>query len=237
MIAACYRKSRCACCNIITDNVVRYTAQPGKVMLQSGTTYVSSYRCMIEVEQLNQTSKNKPNIVLVGFMGTGKTSVGKRLSSLMRMRYIDTDNVIERDNERTISDIFAEEGESGFRRLESEAVDNVSHLCNCVISTGGGVVLKQENVAKLKENGIVFCLTASPEEIFERVGHQTHRPLLQTPNPLETIRTMLDERAPYYAQADYTMDTTGRSFDEIVAHIKNIYFRKMKTFTPKDTDG
>ena len=88
--------------------------------------------------------------------------------------------------------------------------------------------LKEENVAKLKENGIVFCLTASPEEIFERVGHQTHRPLLQTPDPLETIQMMLDERAPYYAHADYTMDTTGRSFDEIVAHIKNIYFRKIK---------
>ena len=189
------------------------------------------------MEQMNRTSKNKPNIVLVGFMGTGKTSVGKRLSTLMRMRYIDTDSVIERDNERAISDIFAEDGESVFRQLESEAVEQVSNLYNFVISTGGGVVLNEGNVAKLKENGIVFCLTASPEEIYERVGHQTHRPLLQTPDPLETIRTMLDERAPYYAKADYTMDTTGRSFDEIVVHIKNIYYRKMKTFIPKDTDA
>lgn len=170
-------------------------------------------------------------------MGTGKSSVGKRLSSLMRMRYIDTDSVIERDSNRVISDIFAEEGEAVFRQLESEAVENVSQLYNFVISTGGGVVLREENVAKLKENGIVFCLTASPEEILERVGHQTHRPLLQTPDPLETIRTMLDERAPYYAQADYTMDTTGRSFDEIIAHLKNIYFRKMKTFVSKNTDN
>ena len=170
-------------------------------------------------------------------MGTGKSSVGKRLSSLMRMRYIDTDSVIERDSNRVISNIFAEEGEAVFRQLESEAVENVSQLYNFVISTGGGVVLREENVAKLKENGIVFCLTASPEEILERVGHQTHRPLLQTPDPLETIRTMLDERAPYYAQADYTMDTTGRSFDEIIAHLKNIYFRKMKTFVSKNTDN
>ncbi len=170
-------------------------------------------------------------------MGTGKTSVGKRLSSLMRMRYIDTDSVIERDNERAISEIFEKDGESVFRQLESEAVEQVSDLYNFVISTGGGVVLKEENVSTLKENGIVFCLTASPEEIYERVGHQTHRPLLQTPNPLETIRTMLDERAPYYAKADYTMDTTGRSFDEIVVHIKKIYFRKMKTFVPKNPDA
>ena len=186
---------------------------------------------------MNQTSKNKPNIVLVGFMGTGKTSVGKRLSSLMRMRYIDTDSVIERDNERAISDIFEKDGEAVFRQLESEAVEQVSDLYNFVISTGGGVVLKEENVATLKKNGIVFCLTASPEEIYERVGHQTHRPLLQTPDPLETIRTMLDDRAPYYAKADYTMDTTGRSFEEIVLHIKNIYFRKMKTFVPQKSDA
>lgn len=169
-------------------------------------------------------------------MGTGKSSVGKRLSSLMRMRYIDIDSVIETNNERAITDIFAEEGEAVFRQLESEVVEQVSQLYNFVISTGGGVVLKEENVVKLKENGIVFCLTASPEEIFERIGHQTHRPLLHTPDPLETIRTMLDERAPYYAKADYTMDTTGRSFDEIAVHIKNIYFRKMKTFMPKNSD-
>ena len=98
---------------------------------------------MIEVEQLNRTSKNKPNIVLIGFMGTGKTSVGKRLSSLMRMRYIDTDSVIERDNERAISDIFEKDGESVFRQLESEAVEQVSNLYNFVISTGGGVVFKR----------------------------------------------------------------------------------------------
>lgn len=186
---------------------------------------------------MNRTSKKKPNIILVGFMGTGKTSVGKRLSSLLRMRYVDTDSVIERDNERTISAIFEQDGESVFRQLESEAVEQVSNLYNFVISTGGGVVLKEENVAKLKENGIVFCLTASPEEIYDRVGHQTHRPLLQTPDPLETIRAMLDERAPYYAKADYTMDTTGRTFDEIVIHIKNIYFRKMKSFVHKNTDA
>lgn len=188
------------------------------------------------MKQLQRSSKNKPNIVLVGFMGTGKTSVAKRLSSLMRMRYVDTDNVIESNTERAISDIFEKDGETVFRQLESDAVEQVSKLYNFIISTGGGVVLNEENVMKLKKNGIVFCLTASPEEIYERVGHQTHRPLLQTPEPLETIRTMLDERAIYYAHADYTMDTTGRSFDEIVAHIKNIYFRKMKTFVPQNAD-
>ncbi|MYF98690.1 shikimate kinase, partial [Candidatus Poribacteria bacterium] len=178
-----------------------------------------------EGKQLNRAFKKKPNIVLVGFMGTGKTSVGKRLSTQLRMRYIDTDNVIERDSQRRISDIFEEDGEDIFRQFESEAVDRVSKLYNYVISTGGGVVLREENVTRLKENGIVFCLSATPEEIYQRVGHQTHRPLLQTHDAMETIRTMLADRAPYYAQADYTVETTGKTFGEVMTHITNIFFK------------
>jgi len=184
----------------------------------------------IIMDKLNRSFKRKPNIVLVGFMGTGKTSVGKRLSTNLRMRYIDTDNVIERDSQRQISDIFEEDGEDVFRQLESEAVNRVSKLYNYVISTGGGVVLKEENVVKLKENGVVFCLSATPEEIYNRVGHQTHRPLLQTPDALETIRTMLADRAPYYAQADYTVETTGKTFGEVMTHITNTFF---KTTVPR----
>ncbi|MCY4403148.1 MAG: shikimate kinase [Candidatus Poribacteria bacterium] len=184
----------------------------------------------IIMDKLNRSFKRKPNIVLVGFMGTGKTSVGKRLSTNLRRRYIDTDNVIERDSQRRISDIFEEDGEDVFRQLESEAVNRVSKLYNYVISTGGGVVLKEVNVTKLKENGVVFCLSATPEEIYNRVGHQTHRPLLQTPDALETIRIMLADRAPYYAQADYTVETTGKTFGEVMTHITNIFF---KTTVPR----
>ena len=173
-------------------------------------------------------------------MGTGKTSIAKRLSSQLRMRYVDTDSVIEKDSQRRISDIFEQDGESVFRQLESEAVNKVSELYNHVISTGGGVVLKEANIAKLKENGVVFCLTATPEEIYRRVGHQTHRPLLQTPDAMETIRTMLTERAPYYAQADHTVETTDRSFEEIIADIRRIYFNTVRTprakYTPKQND-
>lgn len=184
-------------------------------------------------KQFKQTSKKNPNIVLVGFMGTGKTSIGKRLAAQLRMRYIDTDNVIERDSQRRINDIFAEDGEVGFRKLESEAIDKVSKLYNFVISTGGGVVLKESNVSKLKENGVVFCLTATPEEIYNRVGHQTHRPLLQTPDAMDTIRTMLVERAPYYAKADHTIETTERTFDEVIADIRRIFFRTRYSSKPK----
>ena len=112
---------------------------------------------------MRRQGKRNPNIVLVGFMGTGKSSIGKRLSTQLRMRYVDTDDIIERDSGRRISDIFAEDGEPTFRELESEAVCKVSKLYNYVISTGGGVVLKESNMVELKRNGIIFCLTATAD--------------------------------------------------------------------------
>ena len=172
--------------------------------------------------------KKSPNIVLVGFMGTGKTSVGRRLATQLRMRYVDTDDIIERDSGRRISNIFEEDGEAAFRELESEAVLKVSKQHNSVISTGGGVVLKEANMIALKESGVVFCLTATPEEIYRRVGHQTHRPLLQTPDPLAQIQSMLAERHPYYKEADYMVRTTGRSFGEIILHIKRMFVRSTR---------
>ena len=166
--------------------------------------------------------------MLVGFMGTGKTSIGRRLATQLRMRYVDTDDIVERDSGRCISDIFAEDGEPAFRELESEAVRKVSKLYNYVISTGGGVVLKEANMVELKRNGIVFCLTATPEEIYRRVRHQSHRPLLQTPDPLTKIKSMMEERHPYYAKADYMVETTGRSFGEIMAYIKRVFAKSVR---------
>ena len=180
---------------------------------------------------MQQPVKKRPNIVLVGFMGTGKTSIGRRISSQLRMRYVDTDEIVERDNRRRISDIFAEDGEAVFRELESEAVRKVSKLHNHVISTGGGVVLKEANMTELKRNGVIFCLTATAEEIYKRVGHQIHRPLLQDPDPLAKIQSMLADRRPYYAKSDHMISTTGRSFGEIITHIKRT-FRK-STRNPK----
>ena len=173
-------------------------------------------------------SKRNSNIVLVGFMGTGKTSIGKRLSMQLRMRYVDTDDIVEQDSGRSISDIFAEDGEPTFRALESEAVRKVSKLSNYIIATGGGVVLKAENMVELKRNGIVFCLTATAEEIYRRVQHQPHRPLLQTPDPLLKISTMLEERHPYYTKADYMVETTGRSFGEVMAYIKRVFTKSIR---------
>ncbi|MCZ6680897.1 MAG: shikimate kinase [Candidatus Poribacteria bacterium] len=164
-----------------------------------------------------------PNIVLVGFMGTGKTSVGQQLAQRLEMSLIDTDDVIEQDSGMRIADIFDRDGESYFRDLESAAVRKVSGLDNHVISTGGGVVLRESNLETLKQNGVVFCLTATPEEIWEHVGHGTHRPLLQTPHPLEKIRQMLVDRAPYYARADYEILTTDLSIEAVTDNIIEVF--------------
>ncbi len=179
-------------------------------------------------KQVKRSFVRKPNIVLVGFMGTGKTTVGRQLASQLWMCYIDTDDIIERDSGCCISNIFEENGEPAFRDIESEAVRKTSRLYNHVISTGGGVVLRENNIATLKHNGIVFCLTATPEEIYRRVRHQMHRPLLQTPDALAKIRMMLAERQRYYAEADYRVETTGRSFGEITGYIRQVYAKKSR---------
>ena len=164
-----------------------------------------------------------PNIVLVGFMGTGKTSVGQKLAARLQMPMIDTDDIIREDSGLDIPDIFARYGETHFRDLESAAVCKAANLENHVISTGGGVVLRESNLEMLKRNGVVFCLTATPEEIWRRVGNETHRPLLQDPNPLDKIEQMLLERRPFYARADHDIPTTGLSIEAVIDKIVEIF--------------
>ncbi len=163
------------------------------------------------------------NIVLVGFMGTGKTSVAQQLAERLEMPLIDTDDIIGEDSGMDIPHIFSRYGEAYFRDLESAAVCKAAHLENHVISTGGGVVLRESNLELLKGNGVVFCLTATPEEIWQRVGSDTHRPLLQGPNPLCKIEQMLVDRRPFYDCADHAIPTTGLSIEAVADKIVEIF--------------
>ena len=164
-----------------------------------------------------------PNIVLVGFMGTGKTSVGQRLARRLGMTYVDTDDIIEQTAGRRITDIFNQHGELYFRELESDAVQKVSRLDDHVISTGGGVVLRAENLEFLKRNGVVFCLMATSEEIWARVKHETHRPLLKAPNPVKKIHEMLKDREAYYARADCMIRTDGVPIERVADKIIEVF--------------
>jgi len=152
-------------------------------------------------------------------MGTGKTSAGKLVAKKLGMKYVDTDEVVEENAGMKVSDIFSNFGEPYFRDLEAKAVKQVSERDNQVISCGGGVVLRDENVKNLKRGGPVICLAASPEAVFERVKHETHRPLLKVPDPKERIRELLAERAPHYAKADHSIDTTELSVEQVAAKI------------------
>lgn len=163
------------------------------------------------------------NIVLVGFMGTGKTTVGGVLAERLNIPYINTDLLIEKKETMTINDIFSRKGEPYFREKERQIIKEVSKKENVVIDAGGGVVIDKDNVGDLKKNGIIFCLNATPEEVLKRVGKHIHRPLLNTSDQLNAVRNLLHKRKDYYKRADYQIETTGKSASEISKEIIEIY--------------
>ena len=162
------------------------------------------------------------NIVLTGFMGTGKTTIGKELARMLHMRLVDVDAEIEGTQKMTISDIFATHGEQHFRDIETDMIKKLSREKNIIISTGGGAVLRDENMEALKENGIIFCLNASTETILERTGRSEDRPLLKVDNPKEKISAMLSFRRPFYEKAGSMIETDGKTPLEIVQEIMEI---------------
>lgn len=161
----------------------------------------------------------KSNIIIIGFMGVGKTSVGKRLADLFKMEFIDTDKEIERITGMSVSQIFTRFGEVRFRSEENLVVSKVAQKTNSVISTGGGAVIELENVKALQEKGILICLGATPEVIQARVGKRGGRPLLQKDKSMERILSLLEERADFYGQADYTVDTTNLTLEETLKKV------------------
>jgi shikimate kinase len=160
------------------------------------------------------------NIILTGFMGVGKTSVGTRLASDVGFTFVDTDLLIEADQKMTITEIFAKLGEPHFREVETKIIGQVMQGERQVVSTGGGAVIREANREAFKKAGLVVCLTARPETIYERIRRETHRPLLQTPDPPAKIRELLDGRAKFYAQADVIIDTSDKTVDEVITAIK-----------------
>ena len=164
------------------------------------------------------------NIVLIGFMGSGKTEVGKRLAKRLGYIFIDTDKVIEDKLGRSITEIFRDYGESYFRELEAKLVEDLSGIKGHVISTGGGIVLNRENILSFKKYGFMICwLKASPETIYNRIKNQTHRPLIDVENPLNEIKRLLAIREKLYAEANVSIETNGMEADKIVDIILDAY--------------
>jgi shikimate kinase len=166
------------------------------------------------------------NVYLVGFMGTGKSSVGCQLAKERGSSFVDLDELIELKERRRIVDIFAKDGEAYFRKIEKKALKQVSAQKKSVVACGGGVVLDKDNINLMKRTGIMICLYASPEEILRRVSANKGRPLLNVGKPQKRIETLLKMRAPYYVQADKLIDTTRFSIKQVVNKISKILASK-----------
>ena len=157
-------------------------------------------------------NKLKEHIFLIGFMGVGKTTTSRSLSRMLSVDEMDTDAMIVKQEGKAISDIFAEEGEEYFRQTETALLDKLKQMPPCIVSCGGGMVMREENVRKMKEQGKIYLLTAAPETIYEHVKDSTNRPLLNGNMNVPYITQLMEARNPkYHAAADVVIETDGCS--------------------------
>ena len=159
------------------------------------------------------------NIVLVGLMGAGKSSVGKLLSQKYSMDFVDIDEYIEQQEKLSISDIFANFGEKKFRQIEQNTILKISKENDKIISTGGGALENNENYENLSQNGILIYLKASPNVLYDRIKNETNLPLLMNENPLLTLENLLMKREQNYLKAQIIIDTTEKTAVEIADEI------------------
>jgi len=159
------------------------------------------------------------NIIIIGFMGCGKTTIGRKLAVRLGYRFVDTDQQIEREQNARVSEIFTRYGEAYFRRLETDLLKRLENVNNTVISTGGGILTTPGNMAIIRRIGISVYLKACVEDIFERISRNTRRPMLQTADPRKTVVELLSKREGLYEQADCIINTESRKMGEIVSQI------------------
>ena len=159
------------------------------------------------------------NIYLVGMMGAGKSAAGRPLAEALGYRFLDADTALEQVAGRTIPEIFASDGEAGFRALETAVLGQITGWHSLVVATGGGVVTRPENWGHLRQ-GLVVWLDAPADLLLERLSNDpTPRPLMQAPDPQERLQALLDQRRPLYAQADLRVLQTGEAADQVAARV------------------
>ena len=171
----------------------------------------------------------KHNVILVGFMGTGKSATGLVLARKLKYRLVDMDGVIERRAGKKISRIFAEDGEKEFRQYERVLVQELAGRRGLVVAAGGGVVLNPDNIRDFSRTGVVVCLRASPEAILRRVCGHAHRPLLEEGDKRQRIVDLLEQRQPLYDAISHQVDTTELSPEAAADAIMDIYAKAVGT--------
>lgn len=170
------------------------------------------------------------NLYLVGFMGTGKTTVGRAVAQKLGFQVLDSDHEIERQQRKTIPDIFAQDGEAAFRVLEREFIERGHPAERTLVACGGGLVVQPGMLATLKAKGVVICLHASLETILARTARQRNRPLLAVEDPEERIRTLYAAREPIYRQSGTVILTDARPLHEIATHVTRAWRRDAVDF-------
>ena len=170
------------------------------------------------------------NAYFVGFMGTGKTTVGRALAHRLGFEWLDVDEQIERARGKTVSRIFEESGEAAFRALERQFIESGHPAKRAIVSCGGGLVVQPGMLDLLKTKGVVICLHATLETVLERTRQSNSRPLLNVADPLARIRALYAEREPVYRRAGTLVLTDNRTLPEIIAHVMRVYLREAREF-------
>lgn len=165
----------------------------------------------------------QPNLYLIGFMGVGKSAVGRQVARAARLRFIDSDKEIELASGMAIKEIFAREGELGFRAREREFLERGHPDHGCVVACGGGILVPPGMRELLLQKGVVVCLFASAGTILKRTGGNDRRPLLNVSDPEARVRQLLAERLPLYQSTGTGISTENRSVTEVVQHILRVY--------------
>jgi len=172
---------------------------------------------------LEKISSNNRNLYLVGFMGTGKSAVGRHVADKLGFHFIDVDQAIEQDEGMAITQLFAERGEEAFRLMERNFIENGHPDSNCVVSCGGGLSIPEGMPELLKGKGVVVCLWATPEVIYERTQGHSKRPLLNVEDPLSSIRELLKEREPRYRATGNLVSTVDRGLAAVTEAVLRVY--------------
>ncbi len=178
---------------------------------------------------MESSNKNpRPNIYLIGFMGVGKSAVGRSVARSLHMEFVDSDWAIEQEAGKPIAQIFADEGEPAFREMERRFIESGHPDHNHVVSCGGGLPIQPGIAELLTEKGIVICLFAQPETIVSRTVGNPKRPLLNVENPEERVRDLMKEREPLYMKTGIGISTEGRGIAEVTSNIVRIYRRECR---------
>jgi shikimate kinase len=170
------------------------------------------------------------NLYLVGFMGTGKTTIGRAVSQKLGFELVDSDQEIERQQGRSIADIFERDGEEAFRKMERAYIENGHPAARTIVSCGGGLIVPPGMLDLLRSRGVVICLHASIETILARTARHRHRPLLNVEDPEARVRALFAAREPIYKRAGTVLLTDSRPLNDIVAHVIRAWRRDAAEF-------